>query len=227
MNLVRRNLVERMMWIISVLFLLNIPIEGWAKDKISYFLGPGDVVKVFVWEHPELSGEITVDPAGNISFLLLGDVMVEGLTEEELEGVLTEGLCRYIMNPNVSVTIVGYHSKKIYILGEVHRPGEYPIGGGVISLKESIVKAGLPTTSAALRRVRVITPQITKPRVKVVNLDKVLNKGDLKENIDLHAGDVVYIPSNIPTKIGNVLDKITSPISKILVFLGLVGETTK
>ncbi|MDI6736686.1 MAG: polysaccharide biosynthesis/export family protein [bacterium] len=224
MNLVRRRLGQRIIWPMSVLFLLNIPIEGWSKDKVSYFLGPGDVVKIFVWEHPELSGEITVDPAGNIPFLLLGDVMAEGLTEEELEEVLTEGLSRYIMNPNISVTIIGYNSKKIYILGEVNRPGEYSIGGGVISLKKSIVKAGLPTSSAALRRVRIITPQTTKPIVKIVNLDAVLNKGNLKEDIDLRAGDIVYIPSNIPTKIGNVLDKLTSPLSKILVFFGLVGR---
>lgn len=221
------NLVKRIIWTISVLFLLNIPTEVWSKDKVSYFLGPGDVVKIFVWEHPELSGELSVDPAGNIPFLLLGDVPAEGLTEEELEKVLIEGLSRYIMDPKVSITITGYSSKKIYILGEVNRPGEYPIGGSIISLREAIVKAGLPTNSAALRRVRIITPQTTKPIVKIVNLAMVLHKGNLKEDIDLHAGDIVYIPSNIPTKIGNTLDKITAPISKILVFLGLVGGINK
>jgi polysaccharide export outer membrane protein len=200
------------------------PIQTWSKEEVSYLLGPGDVIKVFVWGHPELSGEMVVNPAGNIPFLLIGDVKAEGLTEEELEKVLTERLSRYIMEPKLSVTITGYHSKKVYILGEVNRPGEYPIGGSVISLREAIIKAGLPTKSAALRRVRIITPQPTKPIVKIVNLSTILHKGDLKEDITLHAGDIVYIPSNIPTKIGNILDKISAPITKILIFLGLIEQ---
>ncbi|MEW6609323.1 MAG: polysaccharide biosynthesis/export family protein [bacterium] len=208
---------------IIILFLLNVLTQNlWAKDRTSYLLGKDDVIRVFVWDHPELSGDMVVNPAGNISFLLLGDVMVEGLTEEELEKILTEKFSQYIMSPQVSVTIVGYNSKKIYILGEVSKPGEYPIGGTVISLREAILKAGLPTKSAALGRVRIITPQPTKPIVKIVNLSLILNKGCLKEDIELQAGDIVYIPSNIPAKIGDGLDKIASPISRILAFIGLI-----
>jgi polysaccharide export outer membrane protein len=221
------NFVQKVIFIISMLFLLNIPTQTWSKEEVSYLLGPDDVVKVFVWGHPELSGEMVVNPAGNIPFLLIGDVMAEGLTEDELEKVLTEKLSRYIMEPRVSVTIVGYNSKRIYVLGEVHRPGEYPIGGSVISLREAVFKAGLPTKSAALRRVRIITPQPTKPIVKIVNLATILHKGYLKEDINLHAGDIVYIPSNIPTKIGNILDKISAPITKILIFLGLIEKISE
>lgn len=221
------RLLQKTIFIISILLLLNIPIQAWSKEEVSYLLGPGDVIKVFVFGHPELSGELVVNPAGNIPFLLIGDVMAEGLTEEELETVLTENLSRYIIEPNVSVTIIGYNSKKVYILGEVNRPGEYPIGGSVISLREAILKAGLPTTSAALRRVQIITPQPTKPIIKIVNLSKILHKGELKEDINLHAGDIVYIPSNIPTKIGNILDKISAPITKIFIFLGLIEQIGK
>jgi len=221
------SFVQKVVFTIISIFLLNIPTQVLSQDKTSYLLGPEDVVKVFVWGHPELSGEMVVDPAGNIPFLLIGDVMTEGLTEEELEKVLTERLSRYIEDPKVSVTIIGYNSKKVYVLGEVNRPGEYPIGGSVISLREVILKAGLPTKSAALQRVRIVTPQPTKPIIKIVNLSMILHKGYLKENINLQAGDIVYIPSNIPTKIGNVLDKITAPITKIFAFLGLMEGISK
>lgn len=221
------SFVGKIIFTMSVLFLLNMSTQAWSEDKTSYLLGPEDVIRVFVWEHPELSGDIIVNPAGNIPFLLIGDVMAEGLTDEELEKVLTEKLSRYIMDPKVSVTIIGYKSKRIYVLGEVSRPGEYPIGGSIISLREAVLRAGLPTDSANLRRVRIITPQLTKPIVKIVNLSMVLHKGYLKENINLRAGDVVYIPTNIPGKIGKVLDKISAPISKVLVFFGLMEEVSK
>lgn len=220
--------LQKIIFTVSILFsLLNVSTQAFSEDKTSYLLGPEDVIKVLVWGHPELSGDMVVHPAGNIPFVLIGDVMAEGLTEEELEKVLIERLSRYIVDPQVSVTIVGYNSKKVYILGEVSRPGEYPIGGSVISLSKAILKAGLPTKSAALRRVRIITPQPTKPIVKIVNLSMILHKGRLKEDINLHAGDIVYIPSDIPTKIGTVLDKATAPISKILMFLGLTEKISK
>lgn len=206
--------------IISMLFLLNIPTQ--AISATSYLLGPDDVINVFVWGHPELSGEKKVTATGSIPFLLIGDVMVEGLTKEELETILTEKLSRYIIEPQVSVTITQYNSKKVYILGEVNRPGEYPMGGSVISLREAILKAGLPTKSAALRRVRIITPQATKPIIKIVDLYTILHRGHLQKDITLQPGDIVYVPSNIPTKISNILEKITAPITKIFVFLGMV-----
>lgn len=221
------NFVQKIILMMSLLCVLNVPTQSWSKEETSYLLGPGDVIKVFVWGQPELSGEMVVDPAGNIPFLLIGDVMVEGLTEEELEEILTEKLSQYIVNPQISVTIIGYNSKKIYILGEIERPGEYPIGGSMISLREAVLKAGLPTKSAALRRVRIITPQPHKPIVKIVNLSMILHQGDLKKDITLSAGDIVYIPANIPTKIGDILDKISAPITKLLVFLGLTKEIGK
>jgi len=219
--------IQKITLMLSLLFLFNLPTQTWSKDTTSYLLGPDDVVKVFVWGHPELSGDMTVNPAGNLPFLLLGDVMVEGLTEEEVEKILTERLSRYIIDPQVSVTITGYNSKKIYVLGEISRPGEYPIGGSVISLREAVFKAGLPTKSASLRRVRIITPQPNKPLVKIVNLSMILHKGDLKKDITLAAGDIVFIPANIPTKIGDILDKISAPIIKVLAFLGLTKELSK
>jgi len=221
------NFVQKIIFVLSLLFLFNVPTQTWSKDRTSYFLGPDDVIKVFVWGQPELSGEMIVNPAGNIPFLLIGDVPVEGLTEEEVEKILTEKLSRYIVDPQVSVTIIGYNSKKIYLLGEINKPGEYPIGGSIISLREAVLKAGLPTKSAALRRVRIITPQPNKPVVKIVNLSMILHKGDLKKDITLAAGDIVYIPANIPTKIGDILDKISTPITKLLVFLGLTQEISK
>lgn len=220
--------LQKIIFTVSILFsLLNVSTQAFSEDKTSYLLGPEDVIKVFVWGHPELSGDMVVHPAGNIPFLLIGDVMAEGLTEEELEKVLIERLSRYIVDPQISVTIIGYNSKRVYILGEVSRPGEYPIGGSVISLRKAILKAGLPTKSAALRRVRIITPQPTKPIVKIVNLATVLHKGRLKEDINLRAGDIVYIPSDIPTKIGEVLDKAIAPIGKILMFLGLTEKISE
>ncbi len=200
-------------WVLFFLGLSNISL---AQESSSYLLGPEDIIRIVVWENPEISGEFKVDPAGNITMLIIGEIRVEGLTTTELEKILYEKLGKYIEDPKITITILGYFSKKVYILGQVIQPGKYSIGGEYITIREAILKAGLPTKDADLKRVKIITPGKPQPVTKIINLHKILYKGDLEKDIKLDSGDVVYIPMALIPRITDTLGRISSPFMQYL-----------
>ena len=100
------------------------PVEFQSKPTESiYVIGPGDLIRVSVWKNPELSADVPVRPDGNISVALLDDVQADGLTTEELKQVITTELNEFITNPDVTVVVLQTNSKRVFVLGEVQRPG--------------------------------------------------------------------------------------------------------
>ncbi len=204
-------------WSIFILLSLS-ELHPLAEESHSaYTLGAEDVIKISVWQHPEFSEELTVDTAGNITLPLLGDFKVEGMTKEELEKKLGFLLREYVYEPEVKVSITQYKSKYIYILGEVRQPVKYPLLKDQLTLKEALYRAGLPTSTAALRRVRIISSDRSTP-VKIVDVHKILYKGDSEKGLLLYPSDTVYVPPTIPTKISRFLSGLTEPISRFLFF---------
>lgn len=180
----------------------------------EYTLGKGDVIEVSVRNQPEFSGPFIVGPDGTIQYTFVGDLKVEGLTKQELSELLEKELEKYVKVPEVGVTISAYRSKFIYILGEVNSPGKYPMSGDAVALRDAIMEAGLPTRNAALRRVHVITPDVEKPVCKKIDLYVLLYKGDLSDNLMLRPGDVVVVPSTVPSEINRALNQMLSPFTQ-------------
>lgn len=180
--------------LVSALLLANTA-PFFAEEKLSYTIGPGDVMEISVWQHPELDRMVTVRPDGKISFSLIGDVNTTGLTPAELDGVITRRLSEYVQNPEVTVIVSGVsiRSMQILILGQVARPGAYPMGESITVL-EAIAKAGSYTESAGLRSVTVTRKSRGGHEVIKVNLEKVIVEGDRSKDIVLEPGDVVYLP---------------------------------
>ena len=156
---------------------------GPAMQMGPYTLGPDDVVYVEVSGQPEFTGRYVVGADGTIQYGFVGDIPADGLTKEELASRVAEKLQKYIRVPSVYVTIVGFNSKAIYILGEVARPGKYAMRGDSIKIRDAVIAAGLITTRAALSRVHVIKSDPKDPSYKVLNLKKVLLKGIMQDNI--------------------------------------------
>lgn len=187
-------------------------IIGENKD---YTLGKGDVVDITVREQPEFTGQFVIGPDGKIQYTFVGDIEAEGKTKDELKEILNSKLRKYIKVPEVSVAILAYRSKYVYILGEVGRPGKYPMQGDSINLRDAVVNAGLPTRAAALRRIYVIEPTEEKrPKFQKIDLYRLLYKGDLRDNVMLNPGDLVVVPSTIPSEINRALTNILSPVSQ-------------
>jgi len=182
-------------FLVSVMLLTGTP-AFFAEGNLSYTIGPGDVLEISVWQHPELDRIVTVRPDGRMSFSLIGDVNANGLTPAGLDRIITGMLSKYVQKPEVTVIVTGVSIKstQILILGQVARPGAYPMEERLTVL-EAVAIAGGYTESAALKRVTVIRQSRAEiPKAIKVNLKKVLTKGDRSRDIILEPGDVVHLP---------------------------------
>ncbi|KJJ84491.1 Polysaccharide export protein [Candidatus Omnitrophus magneticus] len=161
----------------------------------DYKVGPENVLVIDVYygkKDENLSRKVRVSSKGMISFPLLGEVEVTGLTVHEIESKLTYLLEKdYLVNPQVSVFIEEYST--VSILGQVKEPGSYPIKGK-ITLVEVISLAGGFTKIAAVNDVKIIRtmPDGSKTTIKVKAGD-IINKGTLEDDVNLHSGDIVTV----------------------------------
>jgi polysaccharide export outer membrane protein len=158
-------------------------------------LGPGDVFEVRVYQEPELSGVYRVGPEGDITFPLCKRVLVGGLTAvataEMLRGCLADG---YLKNPQVSVLIKEYNSKKVFVFGEVQKPGTF-IFEDRMSVIQAITLAGGFTKTAQQNNTsvtRLVGGQEVKIKVSVQDI--ALGK---TPNVVLQPGDIVFVPESI------------------------------
>lgn len=183
-------------------------------DPLKYTLGPDDVVEINVLRHPEFSGTFPVNLESKIQYKFVGDIEISGLTKKELEQKIKEIISAYVVNPEVNVTILEYRSKVIYVLGEVGQPGKYYMRSESIPVREAVVQAGLPAQTAAMRKCRIITPDKNgKVKVRPVDLYAVLYGGELRYNIDMHPGDVLYVPCTVMAKLIRMISPVTSTVS--------------
>src|SRR6201988_5084139 len=95
--------------------------------EAEYKIGPQDVLRIDVWKEPEITRTIPVRPDGKISLPLLNDVQAAGLTAVELANSIRDSLKKFINNPQVTMTVTEINSRRIYVTGEVTRPGAMPL----------------------------------------------------------------------------------------------------
>jgi len=114
---------------------------GGGVDMNEYRLGAGDRVHVNVFGQPDLTGNFTVDGAGNLSYPLIGSIHVAGMTAVELQQALYSRLSpNYVKQPSIAVEIQNY--RPFYILGEVRSPGSYPYVSGMTALQAVAIAGG-------------------------------------------------------------------------------------
>ncbi len=165
--------------------------------KDSYKVGPENVllIDVYYGKGENMNRKVRVSPKGFITFPLLGEVEVKGLTVSEVESTLTYLLEKdYLVNPQVSVFIEEYST--VSILGQVNKPGAYPIKGK-ISVVELISMAGGFTPIAATNDVKVIrTRQDGTKETINIKVNDIINKGKEGDDIQLNPGDIVTVPES-------------------------------
>jgi polysaccharide export outer membrane protein len=182
-------------------------------DPLKYTLGPDDVVEVSVMRHPEFSGTYPINQEGKLQYKFVGDLQVKGLTKFQLEKMLREIIAKYVIEPEVNVTVTEYRSKVFYVLGEVGAPGRYYMRSETISVRDAIVMAGLPTYAAAMRKTRIITPDAKGGHVRNVDIYSLLYGGDLTKNLDLKPGDFLYVPATVMAKAFRVISPASSAVA--------------
>jgi len=186
-----------------------------VAEAMKYTLGPDDVIEIDVRRHPEFSGQYPVNAEGKIEYKFVGDVLVAGLTKVELQERLAKILSEYIVEPDVNVRIVAYLSKVFYVVGEVNTPGKFYMRGNTILAREALVAAGLPAVgSSAMRKCRLVTPDAKgRNNYKYIDAYALLFGGDLRQNVEMKPGDVLYVPSTIMAKIIRVISPVTNAVS--------------
>lgn len=197
-------------------------LETEVTEERQYYLDLGDVLDVSVWQVPDLSrGEVIVRPDGKISFPLIGDIKVEGLTLTQLDSIITEKLKAYLKAPEVSVMIrkFGGQANKVVILGEISGPGVYRFGSPP-TITEAIASAGGYTKYAVLNSILVISGDVrTKPTVTRVNVAQILKSGNLSENIFLKSNDIVVVPRSFIGKLNVFMELIQPAISEYMQYM--------
>jgi polysaccharide export outer membrane protein len=182
-----------------------------VKQRIEYKISANDVIEVFVWKNADLSRDITVRPDGMISLPLIGETLAEGRTLEQLDDELTRKYTEYLVSPDVSLVIKKFAEEKVFMLGEVVKPGVYTISG-TLSLVDLVSQAGGWTKAAKLSNVFIIRGTVTKePDVVLVNMKEIL-RGDTRGNVVLYPKDIVYVPSSVIADVGKFISEYLGPI---------------
>ena len=158
----------------------------------SYVIGASDVVTVTVFKEPTLSNSLLVRPDGMISMPLLGDIMAAGKTPLQLADEVTAKLKKYIQDPNVTVTVQGINSKKVYLIGEVGRAGPLEMTPGM-TLLQAIATAGGLTQYANAKKIYILRSEGGKQQKIPVQYKQAL-KGDSSLNLSLSPGDTIVVP---------------------------------
>lgn len=158
----------------------------------SYVIGPDDVLAVSVWKEPELTNTLPVRADGMISLPLLNDVPAAGLTPMQLAASITEKLRKYVSDPRVTVTVTAMNSKRIYITGEVVKPGAMNLTPDMTVL-QALSSAGF-TQFANTKGIYILRNESGKQTKIPVNYKKLIKGQDVGQNVSLKPGDTIVVP---------------------------------
>ena len=206
---------------------LSADVKRLFGEPKAYGIGPGDVINIVVWNHPELvlapaGSTLTTDssglasvgngynvsPDGLIQFPLLGTFKIAGMTENRAREELTRRLSKFIRDPQVTLRVQAYRAGRIYVDGEVRTPGLQAINDIPMTLPEAISRAGGLTATADRAMVVVSRKGITTQ----VNMPQLAELGINPSHIMLAAGDLVRVGSRDDTKV-YVMGEVTRPMA--------------
>jgi polysaccharide export outer membrane protein len=159
----------------------------------DYVIGPDDVLTIVFWREQDLSSEVAVRPDGKISLPLLNEIQASGLTPEQLRANLTKAADRYVEDPAVTVVVKSINSRKVFITGQVGRPGPYPLSSPTTVL-QLIATAGGVQEYAKAERIVVMRTENGRTVSHKFNYKQVSQGKNLQQNIELKPGDTIVVP---------------------------------
>ncbi len=174
------------------------PAKAMADGTWNYVLGPGDLVKVFVKDHPQLSGTYLIRPDGKLTINMVEDLPASGLTTTLLARAIEQSLAHVIPHPTVTVTLEngsGPLNQQIRVIGEAMRPQALAYREKM-SLIDVMISVGGLTDFAAGNKASIIRIVDGKPQQFSVRLEDLLRHGDITANIEMMPGDILLIPES-------------------------------
>jgi protein involved in polysaccharide export with SLBB domain len=162
-----------------------------------------------------IGGNVRVDADGDINLYLAGRIHVTGMTPSMLETELEKRYSDYIINPDVVVTVEKPMNARYIICGEVRAPGVFVVDRD-ISILEAIVSAGGFLSTGLRYDVKVIRGGLENPELISCNLDEVMKEGNLKDNIKIQPGDIIFVPKTLLTRLNQVIEDLRPALSTII-----------
>jgi polysaccharide export outer membrane protein len=194
---------------LSVYFIIPV---GVVRAQEDYRLGPEDEIEIQVWSHDDLTRKVRVGLNGTISFPLTGEIKAQGLSIQELQKGIEQRLGpKYIIDPHVSISVTEFKSQKFFVVGNVQKPGTYPLTKPIKVIEAISLAGGIasgsgsrPLSGAVAIVIRAKQGEkLDEPRMPdktpesqkaTVSLSEAL-AGDPKKNIEIKHGDTIYVPN--------------------------------
>ncbi|MCE9613364.1 MAG: polysaccharide export protein [Lentisphaerae bacterium] len=225
----------------------DVPAAGRSLDQLREAIGKGlsaprptpiatgDELAIVVVRHPELNAQIVVPPDGEIPLPLIGNVVLTRLTPTEAGALIQKKLATYIVNPQVlvqvqkssappriddpqvNIEVLRYGGQKLFVLGEVQRPGVF-LSEGDTTVLDALSLAGGTTLDAEQKNVVLIRQKDTPgpPDMRVLDIDGVLKRGETAANVRLQRGDIVYVPRSLISNIDRFFEHLYVAIRPIV-----------
>jgi polysaccharide biosynthesis/export protein len=159
----------------------------------DYLIGPQDVLSIVFWREKDLSADVVVRPDGKISLPLLKDQQAAGLTPDQLTEALVKAATKYVSQPNATVMVKEINSRKVFVVGQVAKPGTFPLAGDMTVL-QVIALAGDVLEYAKASKITVVRVEGGEERRLPFNYKDVLKGKNIAQNIRLKPGDTIIVP---------------------------------
>jgi len=162
----------------------------------DYLIGPEDLLEITIWRNADLSKLVSVRPDGRISLPLIGDVTAVGKTAVQLADDIAARLKEYKENPQVSIVVKEVNSYAIYVLGEVAKPGKYPLKSKTTLLQAITIASGFTPVAARNKIVVFRFGKDGEGQIKIkASYDDIVLRDGSNQNIELKPGDQIVVPS--------------------------------
>jgi polysaccharide export outer membrane protein len=158
----------------------------------GYVIGSEDILSIVVWREKDMSADVVVRPDGKISLPLFADVQAAGYTPEQLAEVIEKAAVKYVMDPDVTVIVKEIHSRKVFVLGDVAKPGAFPLTSEM-NVLQLIASVGGLLEFADKRNILILRIENGRERRLRFNYNDVIDGKNLQQNIMLQPGDTVLV----------------------------------
>lgn len=173
-------------------------VEQVRSKKVDYRLSGGDLLKVTVLGEDDMDREIRVSQNGTITYPLVGSVKVGALTTAEAEATLAKGLADFLQAPQVTVFIKEYGNKKVYVFGQVKKPGAIELPAETkLTVLEAISQSEGFTQIAASDSTRVVRMVDGKSRTYIIEVSAITKRGEKDKDMILEPNDIVFVPESM------------------------------
>ena len=159
----------------------------------GYVIGADDVLSIVYWREKDMSAEVTVRPDGKVALPLLNDLQAAGLTPDDFRDRVVAAARKYIEEPNPTIMVKTINSRRVFITGQVEKPGPYPLNNSATVLQLISMAGGLKEFAKG-KNISVLRIEDGRQVVHQFNYQDALNRKNLEQNIDLLPGDTVLVP---------------------------------